>query len=135
MLSYRLFLPLLMAWGTNAIAIALPPVPTGPIYYEPGVVGADEQMVSMSCYQLDAAINTLHPYRYSHKPNFYLDGSNQLATGLIIFDSIPLTGGWLGLGYLGYSALVSEKEDRRTLLIEEKIATLQRIKAARHCYE
>ncbi len=119
----------------QASAMSLPPVPTEPIYFEPPVVQADAGMKAMSCYDLDMVINQLHPYRYSYKPDFYADGTNKLATALVVFDSVPLVEGWLGLGYLGYSTLVDEKEDRRQLHVEQQIASLQRIKAEKHCYE
>lgn len=119
----------------SAFALTLPPVPTEPIYFEPPVVQAEPEIRSFSCYQIDNAINQLHPYRYTYKPDYYNDGTNKLATALIVFDSIPIVDGWLGLGYLGYSALVSEKEDRRQLQIEQQIAALQRVKAEKHCYE
>jgi hypothetical protein len=116
-------------------ALTLPPVPTEPIYFEPPVVDPDAGMRNMSCYELDMSINQLHPYRYSYKPGFYQDGTNQLATALVAFDTIPIVEGWLGLGYLGYSALVGEKEDRRQLHVEQQILSLQQLKAEKHCYE
>lgn len=119
----------------QATAMSLPPVPTEPIYFEPPVVHADTEMKALSCYDLDMVINQLHPYRYSYKPQYYEDGTNKLATALFVFDSVPLVEGWLGLGYLGYSALVDEKEDRRQIHVEQQIASLQRLKAEKHCYE
>ena len=124
-----------MAAGVPVHAMTLPPVPTEPLYYEPPVVNATEAEQRYDCYQLDSAINELHPYRYSYKPNFYNDGSNKLATSLIAFDSIPIVEGWLGIGYLAYSALVDEKEARRTQNVEQQIAMLQRLKAEQHCFQ
>ncbi len=121
--------------AVQASAMSLPPVPTEPIYFEPPVVHAEAEVRALSCYDLDMAINQLHPYRYSYKPPYYEDGSNKLATALVVFDSVPLVEGWLGLGYLGYSALVGEKEDRRQLHVDQQIASLQRVKAEKHCYE
>lgn len=118
-----------------ADAMTLPPVPTEPIYFEPPVVEADAETAALNCYQLDAEINRLHPYQYSYKPYYFDDGMNKLATAMIVFDSIPVVEGWLGLGYLGYSALVDEKEDRRQLNVAQHIAALQRLKAHKHCYE
>jgi hypothetical protein len=119
----------------SAKAITLPPVPTEPIYFEPPVMEANEEQRQLSCTDLDYAINQLHPYRYSYKPNFYRDGANKAAVALVSFDIIPIVEGWIGLGYLGYSALVSEKESRRQLIVEEQINALQRLKAQKHCYE
>lgn len=116
-------------------AMTLPPVPTEPLYYEPPVVHATQAEQQYNCYQLDSAINALHPYRYSYKPNFYQDRSNKLATSLVVFDSIPIVEGWLGLGYLAYSSLVEEKEARRTQNVEQQIAMLQRLKAEQHCFQ
>lgn len=128
-------LPIYLLWFSSVSALTLPPVPTEPIYFEPPVVQADQQTKALNCHQIDSVINQLHPYRYTYKPDYYNDGSNKLATALVVFDSIPIVEGWLGLGYLGYSALVSEKEDRRQLHIEQEIAALQRVKAEKHCYE
>lgn len=124
------------------VLVALPvqaltpvPVPTEPIYYEPPIIEITDEIRKHSCVEIDGAINQLHPYRYSYKPDFYADGSNKLAATLIVFDSIPIVEGWLGLAYLGYSSLVDEKEARRTQQIEQKIAMLQRVKAEKHCFE
>lgn len=121
--------------GLPLQAMTLPPVPTEPLYYEPPVVKPTENQQRFDCYQLDSAINELHPYRYTYKPNFYSDGSNKLATSLIVVDSIPIVEGWLGIAYLGYSALLDEKEARRTQNVEQKIAMLQRLKAEQHCFQ
>jgi hypothetical protein len=127
-----------MAFGLLALpvqALTPVPVPTEPIYYEPPVVEITDEIRKHSCVEIDGAINQLHPYRYSYKPDFYADGSNKLAATLIVFDTIPIVEGWLGLAYLGYSSLVDEKEARRTQQIEQKIAMLQRVKAEKHCFE
>ena len=131
------FLPglLLIMAGLPVQSMTLPPVPTEPLYYEPPVVKPTENKQRFDCYQLDSAINELHPYRYTYKPNFYSDGSNKLATSLIVVDSIPIVEGWLGLAYLGYSALLDEKEARRTQNVEQQIAMLQRLKAEQHCFQ
>lgn len=123
-----------IAW-LPAQAMTLPPVPTEPLYYEPPVVKPAEAEQRYDCYQLDRAINALHPYRYTYKPDFYSDGSNKMAASLIVFDSIPLLEGWLGIGYLAYSALLDEKEARRTENIEQQIRMLQRLKAEQHCFQ
>ncbi len=126
---------IVMAAWLPAQAMTLPPVPTEPLYYEPPIVKPAEAEQRYDCYQLDRAINELHPYRYTYKPNFYSDGSNKLAASLIIVDSIPLVEGWLGIGYLAYSSLLDEKEARRTENIEQQIRMLQRLKAEQHCFE
>ncbi|EGL53029.1 MAG TPA: hypothetical protein EYM37_08550 [Methylophaga aminisulfidivorans] len=130
-----IFLCLVLIFSSKTNALTLPPVPSEPIYFEPPVVTADQKMQDMSCYQVDKAINQLHPYRYTYKPTFYKDDANKAATALVMIDTIPIVQGWLGLGYLGYSALVEEKEDRRQLQVEQQISALQRIKAEKHCYE
>jgi hypothetical protein len=127
-----------IAFGLLALpvqALTPVPVPTEPIYYEPPIVEITDEIRKHSCVEIDGAINQLHPYRYSYKPDFYADGSNKLAATLIVFDTIPIVEGWLGLAYLGYSSLVDEKEARRTQQIEQKIAMLQRVKAEKHCFE
>ena len=130
-----IFLCLVLIFSSKTNALTLPPVPSEPIYFEPPVVTADQKMQDMSCYQVDKAINQLHPDRYTYKPTFYKDDANKAATALVMIDTIPIVQGWLGLGYLGYSALVEEKEDRRQLQVEQQISALQRIKAEKHCYE
>lgn len=116
-------------------AMTLPPVPTDPIYYEPPVAKPSDNQRQYDCYELDSAINALHPYRYSYKPNYYHDNTNKVATTLIAVDSIPIVEGWLGLGYLAYSSLVEEKESRRMQNVEQQIAMLQRLKAQQLCFE
>jgi hypothetical protein len=135
MTSRTTFYFVLMLLSQSASALTLPPVPTEPIYFEPPVIEADAEMKTLSCGEIDRTINQLHPFRYTYKPDYYQDGTNKLATALVVFDTIPVVEGWLGLGYLGYSALVDEKEDRRQLYVEQKIATLQGLKAEKHCYE
>lgn len=116
-------------------AVPMPPVPLEPIYFEPPVVAATDEIYQQSCVQLDNAIRYLQPYRYTYKPEFYEDGANQVAATLIVFDSVPIVHGLLGFAYLGYSALVEEKEQRRMLQVEQKVALLQRVKAEKHCFE
>ena len=89
------FLPglLLIMAGLPVQSMTLPPVPTEPLYYEPPVVKPTENQQRFDCYQLDSAINELHPYRYTYKPNFYSDGSNKLATSLIVVDKLPCYNG------------------------------------------
>jgi hypothetical protein len=43
--------------------------------------------------------------------------------------------GLAGVAYLGYSATVEEKEQRRMLLVEQRIALLQQLKAEKQCFE
>tara|TARA_R110002050_G_scaffold9504_1_gene33358 strand:+ start:517760 stop:518128 length:369 start_codon:yes stop_codon:yes gene_type:complete len=120
---------------TAAQAVPMPPVPLEPIYFEPPVEVATDEIYQQSCVQLDNAIRYLHPYRYSYKPEFHEDGANQIATTLIVFDSVPIVNGLLGLAYLGYSGLAEEKEQRRMLQVEQKVALLQQVKAEKHCFE
>lgn len=117
------------------MAVILPPVPTAPIYFEPPVVNATSDIRQLSCVELDNNIRTLHPYRYSYKPGFYQDDANKVATTLVVMDSIPIIGELLGFSYLTYSALVEEKEQRRTLVVEQEIAMFQQVKAEKHCFE
>tara|TARA_R110002049_G_scaffold182677_1_gene350560 strand:- start:71 stop:481 length:411 start_codon:yes stop_codon:yes gene_type:complete len=116
-------------------AVPMPPVPLEPIYFEPPVETATDEIYQQSCVQLDAGIRHLQPYRYTYKPEFHEDGANKVATTLIVFDSVPIVHGLLGFAYLGYSSLVEEKEQRRMLQVEQKIALLQQVKAEKHCFE
>ncbi len=126
-------LTVFLFWNSSVIALTLPPVPTEPIYFEPPIVEATDEVTQLSCVALDNNIRYLHPYRYTYKPGFYKDGSNKIATALITFDDF--LGGWIGPAYLGYSALVGEKEQRRMLQVEQQIAMLQQVKAEKHCFE
>lgn len=118
-----------------ANAVPMPPIPLEPIYFEPPVETASDEINEQTCTQLDNAIRYLHPYRYSYKPPFHEDGANKVATTLVVFDNVPILNGLLGLTYLGYSGLVEEKEQRRMLQIEQRIAMLQQVKAEKHCFE
>lgn len=111
------------------------PVPMEPIYFEPPIVKPDDQVRQATCVEIDNAINQLHPYRYTYKPNFYRDRTNTFATTLVAFDVIPIVEGWLGLAYLGYSSMLEEKETRRMQSVEQQIAMLQRIKAEKFCFQ
>jgi len=115
-----------------AQAIPMPPVPTEPIYFEPPIVQPTAEIRNQSCIDLDNAIRYLHPYRYSYKAEFHQDGYNKIATASIALESVMAI---LGLTYLSYSALLEEKEQRRTLQIEQQIAMLQQVKAEKHCFE
>ncbi len=115
--------------------IPTPPIPIEPIYFEPPIVQASTEQKQLNCVELDKTIRYLHPYRYSYKPRFYEDKTNTIAATLITIDSVPIVSGLLGLGYLGYSSLVEEKENRRMLNIEQQISMLQQLKAELHCFE
>jgi len=129
----RSVLAVSLLWSTSVLALTIPPVPTEPIYFEPPIVEATDEVTQMSCVALDNNIRYLHPYRYTYKPGFYEDDANKLATSLVMFDN--LLDGWLGFAYMGYSALVEEKEQRRMLQVEQQIAMLQQVKAEKHCFE
>jgi len=129
----RSVLAVSLLWSTSVLALTIPPVPTEPIYFEPPIVEATDEVTQMSCVALDNNIRYLHPYRYTYKPGFYEDDANKLATSLVAFDN--LLDGWLGFAYMGYSALVEEKEQRRMLQVEQQIAMLQQVKAEKHCFE
>jgi hypothetical protein len=116
-------------------AVVMPPVPTEPIYFEPPIVTPSDNVKLLSCIDLDNSIRTLHPFKYSYKPDFYHDESNQIAATFVMYDSVPIVKGLFGLMYLGYSSLVEEKEQRRVLLVEQQISMLQQLKAEKHCFE
>jgi len=116
-------------------AIPMPPIPLEPIYFEPPVVQSTDEIRNQSCYDLDNAVRYLQPYRYSYKPKFNEDGFNKAAVASITIDNVLALNGLLGFAYLGYSALVEEKEGRRILQVEQQIAMLQQVKAEKHCFE
>lgn len=117
------------------LAIPMPPVPLEPIYFEPPVAQPTEEIRNSSCVDLDNAIRYLQPYRYSYKPEFYQDGFNKVATAAISLDHVLALNGILGFAYLGYSALVEEKEERRILGVEQQVTMFQQLKAEKHCFE
>lgn len=119
----------------SALALTQVPLPTEPVYFEPPVVHASEEHEQLSCVELDNSIRFLQPYGYSYKPNFYEDEANKVAAFLVTVDSVPIVESWLGIAYLGYSALLEEKEQRRVLAVNQQVSMLQRLKAKKHCFE
>ena len=117
------------------IAVTLPAVPLEPIYFEPPVIERNPDVEQLSCVGLDDTIRNMQLYRYSYKAPFYEDDANKVAVAMMIVDSTPVVKGLAGFAYLGYSASVEEKEQRRVLLVEQRIALLQQLKAERHCFE
>ena len=124
-----------LLFSSAASAVALPPVPTEPIYFEPHVPEMPAEIKNFSCAQLDNSIRYLHPYTYSYKQKFHDDKANQIAVSMVAVDIIPIVGEWAGLAYLGYSALVEEKENRRIINVKQQLAMLQQLKAEKHCFE
>lgn len=119
----------------QASAVTLPAVPLEPIYFEPPVIERNEQVEQLSCVGIDNTIRQMQPYRYTYKEPFYEDDANKIAAAMVTLDVIPIVEGLAGLAYLGYSATVEEKEQRRRLLVEQRIALLQQIKAEKQCFE
>jgi len=126
---------LLLAFSQQTYALTLPNVPLEPIYFEPPVIERNEQVEQLSCAGLDNTIRHMQPYRYTHKAAFYEDNANKIAAAMVTVDAIPIVKGLAGLAYLGYSSSVEEKESRRVLLVEQRIALLQQLKAEKHCFE
>jgi hypothetical protein len=133
--SILLFMLILVFYVKSVLALTQVPLPTEPIYFEPPVVHATEEQKQLNCVALDDSIRYIQPYRYSYKPNFHEDEANKVAALFVIVDSIPIVEGWLGMAYLGYSALLEEKEQRRVLAVEQQVAMLQQLKAQKHCFE
>lgn len=128
-------LGLFLGFSMGAEALTLPDVPLEPIYFEPPVIERNEQVEQLSCVGLDNAIRNMQPYRYTYKAPFYEDESNKIASAMIMMDFIPVVQGLAGLTYFGYSSTVEEKEQRRVLLVEQRIALLQQLKAEKQCFE
>tara|TARA_R110002111_G_scaffold70508_7_gene113762 strand:+ start:1559 stop:1972 length:414 start_codon:yes stop_codon:yes gene_type:complete len=118
-----------------ALAVTLPAVPLEPIYFEPPVIERNSEVEQLSCVGLDNTIRKMQPYRYSYKEPFYEDDANKIAAAMVTVDFIPIVQGLAGLAYMGYSATVEEKEQRRILLVEQRIALLQQLKAEKRCFE
>jgi hypothetical protein len=111
------------------MAVTLPAVPLEPIYFEPPVIERNSEVEQLSCVGLDNTIRSMQPYRYSYKAPFYEDDANKVAAAMVMVEGLA------GFAYLGYSASVEEKEQRRVLLVEQRIALLQQLKAERQCFE
>ena len=111
------------------MAVTLPAVPLEPIYFEPPVIERNSEVEQLSCVGLDNTIRSMQPYRYSYKAPFYEDDTNKVAAAMVMVEGLA------GFAYLGYSASVEEKEQRRVLLVEQRIALLQQLKAERQCFE
>ncbi len=133
--NYFVSLVIAVFFSSNVVAVALPPVPTEPIYFEPHVPEVPSEIKNFSCAQLDNSIRYLHPYTYTYKQKFHDDKANQVAVSMVAVDVVPIIGEWLGLAYLGYSALVEEKENRRIINVKQELAMLQQLKAEKHCFE
>jgi hypothetical protein len=123
--NLMLFLPIAQA------DVPMPPIPIEPIYFEPPIVEATQEEKQLNCIELDNSIRYLHPYRYTYKDKFYEDEANTIAVALVTVDTIP----FVGLGYLTYSSMVEEKENRRMLNVEQQISMLQQLKSELHCFE
>jgi len=126
---------LLLGAGSISQALTLPDIPLEPIYFEPPVIERNEQVEQLSCVGLDNTIRNMQPYRYTYKAPFYEDDGNKLAAAMITLDFIPIVQGLAGVAYLGYSSTVEEKEQRRMLLVEQRIALLQQLKSEKQCFE
>jgi hypothetical protein len=111
------------------MAVTLPAVPLEPIYLETPVIERNSEVEQLSCVGLDNTIRSMQPYRYSYKAPFYEDDANKVAAAMVMVEGLA------GFAYLGYSASVEEKEQRRVLLVEQRIALLQQLKAERQCFE
>lgn len=133
--NYFVSLVIALFFSSSVVAVALPPVPTEPIYFEPHVPEVPSEIKNFSCVQLDNSIRYLHPYTYTYKQKFHDDKANQVAVSMVAVDVVPIIGEWVGLAYLGYSALVEEKENRRIINVKQQLAMLQQLKAEKHCFE
>lgn len=134
--SYALAVATLnVAMISSTIAVTLPAIPLEPIYFEPPVIERNSEVEQLSCIGLDSTIRNMQPYRYSYKAPFYEDDANKVATAMVMLNFIPAVKELAGFAYLGYSASVEEKEQRRILLVEGRIALLQQLKAERECFE
>ncbi len=117
------------------MAVTLPAVPLEPIYFEPPVIERNIEVEQLSCVGLDNTIRKMQPYQYSYKAPFYVDDANKVAAAMVTMEFIPIVQGLAGLAYMGYSATVEEKEQRRILLVQQRISLLQQLKAEKHCFE
>jgi len=134
-ITFIMRLCIVLLFSSTVSAVALPPVPTEPIYFEPHIPEVPGEIKNFSCTQLDNSIRYLHPYTYTYKQKFHDDKANQIAVSMVAVDVIPIIGEWAGLAYLGYSALVEEKENRRIINVKQQLAMLRQLKAEKHCFE
>lgn len=122
-----------VCFQSSVYAVPMPPVPTEPVYFEPPVITATDDIRQQSCAELDNAIRYLHPYRYTYKPEFSQDPYNVIAVSATATNYS--LNGLLSAAFLGYSAAIDDKERRRMVEVEQQIAMFQQVKAEKHCFE
>jgi len=128
-------LVLFLSLGTAIQALAVADVPLEPIYFEPPVIERNAQIEQLSCVGLDNTIRNMQPYRYSYREPFYGDNTNKVVAAMVTMDFGLILQGLAGVACLWYSATVEEKEQSRMLLVEQRTALLQQLKAEKQCFE
>lgn len=128
MTTHRLFVLLLLL--PIHLALADPPALTDGSILSAQPAGYRYQAggLDLSCRELEKELTALEPLTYSDKPSFYTDPAH----GAAIWGGMLWTPAW---GYLGYSGLVAQIEQKHMDDARERIAVLRQLKARQHCYE
>ncbi len=85
--------------------------------------------LTMSCVQLERELVALTPLTYSYKPGFY---NNPYQGGAIFLGTVGSPYFYL---YSVYDYYLDYREKARIQPAENRIETLRRLKADRHCFE
>ena len=115
-----LLLTLLAPLGQSQ-AIQLFRTPTAPTI--------DSRDLALSCVQLEQEMVALTPLTYSYKPGFY---DNPYQGGAVILGTIGSPYFYL---YSLYDYYLDYREEARVIPAQQRIETLRRLKADRHCFE
>ncbi|HEB95684.1 MAG TPA: hypothetical protein ENI96_04545 [Sedimenticola thiotaurini] len=106
-------------------------VPAGAVqlYRTPVAPQITPRDLALSCIELDREITALTPLTYSYKPGFY---DNPYQGGSLFLGT--LFSPWFYL-FPAYDYYLDYREQARMIPAEERIETLLRLKADRHCFD
>ena len=121
-----LILPIILT--TPALSFGEITLDTLPHFHRENLpVKPDENLLTRSCEELDAAISYLTPATYQYKPDFNEDKYN----GTAIWGSTIVPIAWL---YLPYSWFIGYQEEGRQHQAFYQLEELRQAKAIKQCY-
>ncbi len=85
--------------------------------------------LAMSCTELEREITALTPHTYSYKPGFY---DNPYQGAALFLGTVYNQAFYL---YPAYDYYLDYRERARIIPAENRIETLRRLKADRHCFD
>jgi len=115
-----LLLALLAPLGQSQ-AVQLFRTPTAPLI--------DSRDPTLSCVQLEREMVALTPLTYSYKPGFY---DNPYQGAAMILGTVGSPYFYL---YSAYDYYLDYREKARVIPARQRIETLRRLKADKHCFE